>query len=138
MSEAAWGALGLFFAAVATGMVSWVIAKINNKASPYQAIVSRVLDLEKSDRSKGVDLSRVNKRLGLLENDYDLLAGEMMTQVEWQDSGAEPPPPLIAKRVRLLLKEHKLERDALISELEAQEEVYHDTVDYKPPHEREK
>lgn len=96
------------------GMV-WV-ALIQRRATPYDAIATRVLALEKSDAAKADLITSQGKRLRLLEEDTEVLVDVVAEQHDWQQDGAAPPPPKITTRALAILRRHREERARLTAE----------------------
>lgn len=81
--------------------------------TPYEALASRVLELEKRTSQQEADntylrgdITDLQSRLGVVENDRDVLASAMSAHVAWEDAGRPDPPgaPTIAARVRAILE----------------------------------
>lgn len=128
-----WLAIGAFITAVCglagviyTALTSRRATREQAKASPYKDMgeqLARTHDrldkqdtkLDKQDEQIGdlQDAKREDRhRIDRLEEDQDTLVGELEAQDDWQERGAEPPPPGIGQKARALLRLHGTERRA--------------------------
>lgn len=89
-----------------TGAFAVWVARIQRKETPYDALSNRVMRLEASDTEK-------SRRLRMLEEDTHVLVDALTEQEDWQDSGADPPPPRIERRALEILRRHRRERARL-------------------------
>lgn len=101
----AWGGV---IVAVVAGLASvlgaWLTSRASSKASPYEALAKRVVDLE-TQVDQLLDQRKSDRReISDLHSDRDLLVEGMTDVVEWVDSGAHPPPPHIRDDLRRILQ----------------------------------
>ncbi|MFK5691268.1 hypothetical protein ACI3EY_16545 [Ornithinimicrobium sp. LYQ92] len=96
-----------------TGAFAVWVARIQRKETPYDALSNRVMRLESSDAEKGDLIQSQTRRLRMLEEDTHMLVDALTEQEDWQEAGADPPPPRIDRRVLEILRRHRKERARL-------------------------
>lgn len=107
------GPVATIFGVLITGAVAVWVAIIQRRATPYDALSNRVMKLEKSDTEKGDLIASQVRRLRMLEEDTHMLVDALTEQEDWQEAGADPPPPRIERRVLEILRRHRAERRRL-------------------------
>ncbi|MFK5689614.1 hypothetical protein ACI3EY_08095 [Ornithinimicrobium sp. LYQ92] len=104
---------------IITALAAIWVAIIQRRATPYDALSNRVMKLEASDAEKGDLIQSQTRRLRMLEEDTHMLVDALTEQEDWQEAGADPPPPRIERRVLEILRRHRAERRRL-DQLDAQ------------------
>lgn len=83
------GAVVGIIIAVVGAIGSWVIAKASAKASPYELLAKRIVDVE-------TELITIRKQLNLVVVDRDAMALYIYERKQWERRGRTPPEPSIS------------------------------------------
>lgn len=92
--------LGTAFVAIAGIGGAWITARGPRKASPYEALAARVVDLEQQRGSDLAVIGDLQRTVDVVIDDRDALVRYVVLFREWVALGAKPPAPPVPQHLR--------------------------------------
>jgi hypothetical protein len=100
MTETTLGVVGACIVGLITGLVSYLVARQNGRASdvsgrtaPYDSLARRVSELETADEAKSRVLGELRQQMADVVEDRNQMAEYIGAWWLWWHEGAPPPPP---------------------------------------------